>query len=82
MGSLAKDARYRTVKNINCPSCFQGHVETIVKIPNGNPNEPELVYAECEPYGCRFNQAHRDKLLRNSMEFIKEYEDEKERRGK
>ena len=79
MGSLAKDAKYRSVKNVSCPKCYTGHVDCVVKIPNDS-REPELVYAECEPLDCKFDKEHREKLLRNCLEFIREYEVEKERR--
>lgn len=80
MGSLASDAKYRVVPNLPCPTCYQGHVETVIKIPHGYNKSPELVYAHCDPHECNFNKDQRVKLLERAMEYVDEYEKEKTRR--
>lgn len=65
------DERYQVVHNIKCPSCFQGVVETVVKIVTKDKKiEYHLVYAQCDPYKCNFNHAQRAKLLEKSLELM------------
>jgi hypothetical protein len=80
VGSLAKDANYRSVRNISCPTCYRGHVDCVIKIPFKSPSNPELVFAECDPNDCKFDSERREKLISDCMRFIDEYEAEKARR--
>lgn len=58
---------YHIVKNIQCPVCFQGYVETIIK-------QGKMVYAKCDLYPgeCKFGPRDSAHLLRKSLQGIAE----------